>query len=140
MGLNSPTAQPPDKESIGSLLSGLIGDLQQLIRGEVSLAKTEIREEIGTAMGGMKMLGAAAIFGLVALILLMFGVAAYLEKWVEDWQAMGIVGLVLLVLAGMAALVGKRRLQASTLAPDQTIASLKEDKEWASQQVKSVRS
>jgi uncharacterized membrane protein YqjE len=139
MDFGSPTSQTSENESIGSLLAGLIGDLQQLIRGEVALAKTEVREELGGAMRGVGMLGAAAIVGLVGLILLMFGVAAYLENWLEDWQAMGLVGLVLIVLAAIAAMLGKRRLQASAIAPDRTIASLKEDKEWASQQVKSVR-
>jgi uncharacterized membrane protein YqjE len=139
MDFGSPTSQTSENESIGSLLAGLIGDLQQLIRGEVALAKTEVREELGGAMRGVGMLGAAAIVGLVGLILLMFGVAAYLENWLEDWQAMGLVGLVLIILAAIAAMLGKRRLQASAIAPDRTIASLKEDKEWASQQVKSVR-
>lgn len=140
MQRNSPIVEPAEQESIGSLLSGLIGDLQQLIRGEVTLAKTEIREELASAARGVGMLGAAAVVSLVGLIVLMFGVAAYLEKWLEDWQAMGIVGLVLIALAVVIGLLGKRRLQASAITPDRTIASLKEDKEWASQQVKSVRS
>jgi uncharacterized membrane protein YqjE len=133
---------PPEmsnQESIGSLLSGLIGDLQQLIRGEVALAKTEVRDELKGVARGAGMLGAAAIVGLVGLTVLMLGVATYLERWLDQWQAQGLVGAVLLVLAILAALAGRSRLRASAITPDRTVASLKEDKQWASQQVKSIR-
>jgi uncharacterized membrane protein YqjE len=140
MDLHTSPSRTPQDESIGSLLSGLIGDLQNLIRGEVDLAKTEIREEVGVAMRGAVMLAVAAMLGLTALIVLMFGLATYIEKWVNEWQALGIVGLGLVIVAALAGILGKRRLSASSMTPDRTIESLKEDKEWASQQVKSVRS
>ena len=44
MNTDAPPPGATQQESIGELLSGLVGDLQQLIRGEVALAKTEIRE------------------------------------------------------------------------------------------------
>jgi hypothetical protein len=34
---------------------------------------------------------------------------------------------------------GKRRLDASNLKPEQTIETLKEDREWAKQQINSVK-
>ncbi len=139
MDLHTSPPRAHEDESIGSLLSGLIGDLQNLIRGEVDLAKTEVREELGAAMRGAVMLVIAAMLGLTALIVLMFGLATYLEKWVNEWQARGIVGLGLALVAALAAMLGKRRLSASSISPDRTIASLKEDKQWASQQVKSVK-
>jgi hypothetical protein len=85
----------------------LIGELQQLIRGEVVLAKTEIREEGGQAGRGVGILGAAAMVGLVGLTVLMLGVATYLKRWLDDWQAQALVGVVLLVLAVLAALAGR---------------------------------
>lgn len=139
MDLQTSPSGTPENESIGSLLSGLIGDLQNLIRGEVDLARTEVREEVGAAMRGAMMLAVAAMVALTALIVLMFGLATYIEKWVNEWQALGIVGLGLVIIAALAGMLGKRRLSSSAIKPDRTIASLKEDKQWASQQVKSVR-
>jgi hypothetical protein len=90
-------------------------------------------------MRGAMMLAVAAMVALTALIVLMFGLATYIEKWVNEWQALGIVGLGLVIIAALAGMLGKRRLSSSAIKPDRTIASLKEDKQWASQQVKSVR-
>lgn len=127
-----------ESQGVGTLVSGVIEDLQSLVRSEVQLAKTEITEdakEIGTGAG---MIAAGALVGLVGFIFLMLGVTYLLNKTVEMWLAAGIVGLVLLVVAGIVALSGKSRLSAANLKPDQTIDSIKETKEWASRQTKSV--
>ena len=140
MDIDAQPTSSADSQSIGTLLSGLIGDLQQLIRGEINLAKTEVREELGVMAKAAQLLGAALVFALVGLTIFMLGVAVYLEKWLDRWQALGLDGLILLVIAAIAGMAGKSRLQASNIAPERTIESLKEDKAWASQQVKSVKS
>lgn len=139
MERNASPLNPPGQESVGSLLSGLLGDLQNLIRGEVDLAKTEVREEAEAAKGGLVMFGAAAALGLTGLIVFMLGVAVYLERWLDTWQALGLVGVVLIVVAALAGMAGKRRMPEHPI-PDRTLESLKEDKQWASRQVKSVKS
>jgi len=75
----------------------------------------------------------------VGLIVLMLGVAVYLERWLDEWQALALVGVILLVIAAAAGITGKNRLSGSAITPERTVASLKEDKQWASQQVKSVK-
>ena len=132
-------SDPEGQQSYGALLSGLLKDVQDLLRGEVRLAKAEIRDDVKTLAGGLGMLAAAAIISLVGLTVLMIGVAVLVTEWLEDWQAFGLVGLAVLVLAAIHGLIGKNRVSAANLAPDQTIESLKEDKQWVSQQVKSLR-
>jgi hypothetical protein len=56
MDRNAPVSGSNEQESIGSLLSGLIGELQQLIRGEVALAKAVL-----AALAGRSHLRASAI-------------------------------------------------------------------------------
>jgi uncharacterized membrane protein YqjE len=129
-----------DQQSYGALLSGLLSDVQDLVRGEVRLAKAEMRDDVKSVASAAGMLGAAAVFSLVGLTVLMIGVAVLITEWVdEDWQAFGLVGLALLLLAAGLGLLGKNRLSATHLAPEQSIESLKEDKEWVSQQVRSLR-
>ena len=132
-------SDPQDQQSYGALLAGLLKDVQDLLRGEVRLAKAEIRDDVKTLAGGLGMLAAAAIISLVGLTVLMIGVAVLVTEWLEDWQAFALVGLAVLVLAAILGLIGKNRVSAANLAPDQTIESLKEDKQWVSQQVKSLR-
>jgi len=130
-----PTGQP---ESMATLLSGLLGDLQDLVRGEMTLARAEIREDAMAAGRGLAMIAGGALVGAVGFIFLMLGVTYLLNKWMQMWIAALIVGAVLAIIAAIVAMNGRGKLSASNLAPDQTIASLKEDQEWARQQVSSV--
>ncbi|MDP9472560.1 MAG: phage holin family protein [Chloroflexota bacterium] len=117
----------------------MIKDLQDVLRGEVQLAKTELKEDASTLGKGAGMLAVAAIFGLLGLIFTLLAVVYLLDKVVQLWIAAGIVGLSVLAIAAILGLVGKNRLSASNLKPEQTIETLKEDKEWASQQINSVK-
>ena len=127
------------QEGIGSLISGTLKDLQELVRAEVQLAKTELTEDAKTIGSAAGMVVAAAALGLVGLIILMIGVAWLLAESMDRWLAFGIVGVVLLALAGILALVGKNRVSAASLKPEQTIDTLKEDRAWAKQQINSVK-
>jgi len=125
---------------IGTLISGLIGDMQDLVRAEVQLAKTELSEDakkMGVAAG---MLVAAAFVGLVGLIFLMLFAMYLLADWLgELWLGALIVAAALFLVAAILASVGRGRLSAASLKPEQTIDSLKEDQQWAKQQINSVK-
>src|SRR5438067_6042255 len=54
-----------EDESIAQLLGELIADAQELVRKEVLLAKTEIKEEIDKARQGAISLGIGAAFALL---------------------------------------------------------------------------
>jgi hypothetical protein len=54
------------------------------------------------------------------------------------WQSAAIVGAVLLVIALVMLMSGRKKVSAANLTPTKTIDSLKEDQAWASQQIKSV--
>jgi len=126
-------------ESLGETFTGIIQDVQNIIRGEVQLAKTEIKEDAGKLGGALGMIGAAVFLALVGFIFLMLGVTYLLNKSLEMWIAAGIVGLALLLIGVILALSGKKTLQEANMVPDKTIESLKEDKEWASRQINSVK-
>jgi uncharacterized membrane protein YqjE len=127
------------RESIGSLLSGLLQDLQELVRGEITLARAEVREDVASASKGAATLAGSALIGVTGFIFAMLAVTYLLNQEMRMWIAAGIVGLSLLAIAGILFLIGKRKLSATNLKPDQTIDSLKEDREWAKQQVSSVK-
>lgn len=126
-------------DNLGSMVGSIIEDLQGIVRGEVQLAKTEMKEE-ATQMGkGAGMAGAGVFFGLVGFIFLMLSLTYLLNKWVEMWIAAGIVGLVLAIIAAILVMTGKNQISEANLTPDKTIESVKEDKEWASRQMNSVK-
>lgn len=125
-------------DSLGNLVSGIVEDLQHIVRGEVQLAKTELKEEAGQMGKGAGMAVAGALVGLVGFIFLMLGVTYVLNMWMRMWIAAGVVGLALIVIAVILVMLGKSAIQDASLTPEKTIDSLKEDQEWASRQMKSV--
>lgn len=135
----SPPGGRSDAQGLGTLVSGIVNDLQDIVRGEVRLAKAEVREDIASAGKGAASLAAGALIALTGFIFLMLGVTYLLNKSLEMWLAAGIVGVALLLVGGTLAMAGKNRLSGTSLAPTETIDSLKEDQQWANQQIKSVR-
>lgn len=135
----SARAAPGDRESIGELISGLLQDLQELVRGEVRLARTELRDDAMRAGRGAATIAAGALVGVTGFIFLMLGVTYLLNKTMQMWIAAAIVGAVLAVIAAVLVQVGRGRLQAGNFTPEQTIETLKEDQEWAKRQMNSVR-
>lgn len=125
--------------TLGDTVTGVIEDVQNIVRGEVQLAKTEIKEDVGKLGKAIGMIGAAAFLALVGFIFLMLGVTYLLNKSLEMWISAGIVGLALLIIGAIIGVVGKNQLQEANMVPDKTIESLKEDKEWASHQINSVK-
>jgi uncharacterized membrane protein YqjE len=121
------------------MLGGLLKDLQDLVRGEVALAKAEIKEDVSTAGKGVAALATAAFVGLTGFIFLMLGATYLLNIWMRMWIAAAIVGLVLVAIAAVLGLSGKSKLSSASLKPDQTIDSLKEDQQWAKEQISSVK-
>jgi uncharacterized membrane protein YqjE len=126
-------------QSLGTIVSGIVEDLQNIVRGEVQLAKTELKEDAGKLGKGAGMLAAGALVGLVGFIFLMLALTYLLNKSMQMWLAAGIVGLALVIIAAVVAMTGKNQMSAANLKPQQTIDSVKEDQEWASHQIKSVK-
>ena len=126
-------------EGIGELVGGVVKDLQDMVRGEVQLAKTELKESAVGAGKGIGFLIGSALLGTIGFTFLMLALTALLDDLMPRWAAAGVVALGLLALAGILALLGKRALSSGALKPNQTIDTLKEDKEWAQQQINSVK-
>src|ERR687895_804555 len=106
-----------DDRSVGELVNQLSQQTSTLIRQELRLAQTELQEK-GKRMGiGAGLFGGAGPVGL-------FGIGTLLEPWI----AAVIVGVVLLAVAGILALTGRRQVERGTPPlPEQAIESAKRD-------------
>ena len=129
-------ANSSDDRSLGELFAELSRDTSTLLRQEVELAKTEMSEKmtkVGINVGFLAVGGAVAYAG---LLFILAAVAIGLAQVVASWLAALIVGLVVAGIGYFLVQKGLSALKQTNLAPKQTIESLKEDKEWAQQQVK----
>jgi len=129
----------PSPEGLGSIVSGIVKDLQEIVRGEVKLAKTEIKEDVSAMGKGAASIAAGGIVAFVGFVFLMLSATFVLSKWIEMWIAALIVAVALLLIGAILAMSGKKKLSASSLKPTESMESLKEDQAWASQQIKSVK-
>jgi hypothetical protein len=128
--MTHPTGRPetgtkPD-ETLGALFATASRDLSALVRGEIELAKTEIRQEVGNGVKGGAMFGAAAFLSLLAVILLSIAIAeGLIELGVVPWLAFLIVTVFYLLVAGVLVLVGKKAVS-KVGPPERTIRTSKE--------------
>lgn len=127
-------ADPRDERSIGSIVGDAISNLQEIVRTEIELVKTETREEAMTAARASGLLVGGVIAALYALGLFLLAVAWGLSEFMDLWLALGIVFLVMAVIAAVLIAVGKSRLSEINPKPEQTIETLKEDVAWAKRQ------
>lgn len=134
-----PDSARDESEGIGSLIAGLLKDLQDLVRAEVQLAKTELKEDATAAGRGIGFIAGGGLIGLVGFIFLMLALTYFLNRWLAEWLSALLVGAVLVGIAAILFFNGRDKLSAASLTPDQTIATLKEDQEWAKQQINSVK-
>ncbi|MFF6783852.1 phage holin family protein [Streptomyces sp. NPDC012510] len=109
----------------------MTSDLQTLLRQEVELAKTEIREEGAKAGKAAGMYGGAGFGGyMVALFLSLAAVFGLANVMDAGWAAL-IVAAVWAVIAAVLYVMGRSRMREVSPKPEQTMDTLKEDAQWA---------
>ena len=123
---------PGSERTIGQLVADATHDLQGLVRGEIALAKAEVTSGAKVVGKGAGLLAGAAFFALMGLVFLLHSAAWGIAEALPVWAGYLIVGAVVLVLAAILGLLGKKSLETAKPAPDraidqaqQTIAVLK---------------
>lgn len=134
MSHNSNVAADTDRErrgedsSTGDLVSRLSHDVSRLVRDELRLAQVEVSGKAKKAGIGAGMLGAAGIIALYGLGVLITAAILGLALAVDAWLAALIVGVILLAVAGIAALIGKKRVtEAAPPVPERAVENVKRD-------------
>jgi len=120
------------EQKLSALVSSAAQDASALVRGEIALAKAEVKQDVKEAATGGGLFGAAALLGVFALIMLCFAAAYGLHATNLGlaWCWLIVAGA-FLVLAGGCALVGRARFkkirgaEATKRSTTQTLAVLK---------------
>lgn len=128
---------PTDDASIGELVSRMSEQVSRLVHDEMALAQAEAKQKaknLGLGIGLFGTSGVLAWFGLMSgVAAAIFGLATAMSAWLAALT----VALVLFVLAGAAALIGKRDVQkGSPPVPTEAVQSTKQDVAAVRQAVK----
>lgn len=133
--------QHDGERSIAELVTDLSRQSSELAHKEVELAKAEMAIKAKRLGIGAGAFGAAGLIGLLAAGALTATFILALDTAMDSWLAALIVTVVYGAIAGVMALVGKKRVEAGTPpVPERAIESTKQDVEEAKRSAKEARS
>ena len=120
----APVTPQPGEPSVGSLVQSAMADFSTLVRGEIELAKSEIGKSAKKAGIGAGAFGAAGVVLAFSAFFFFIALAEFLT-WLglQRWISYLIVWFLLVLLAGLAALVGRRFIK-KIEKPERTIETL----------------
>jgi len=125
-----------DDRSLGELFGDLARDMGVLVRQEVGLATTEMTHKatrVGQELSILAIGGLVAYAGLLALLAaVIIALAAAGLPW---WLAAFVVGVVVTLVGLVLVRRGLSSLKRTDLAPRETMQTLKEDTQWAKEQL-----
>lgn len=117
------------ERTLGQLVADASSDLSSIVKGEIALAKMEIKADVAKGGKGAGMLAGAGVVALFAVgFLLTAGAWGLVAAGLPEWAGFLIVAVVLLVVAGVLALVGKKALGGIQGKPQKTIANAQKTK------------
>lgn len=125
----------PSDRSIKEIVDVLRPQVQELVAKQVELAKTElapVAKRAGLAAG---LLGAAAVFMLVFLIIFSLTGVYTLALFLPLWVSALIVSAILLLVGGILAGVGASILRSLDPKPHKTIATFQQNVNWLKGQI-----
>jgi uncharacterized membrane protein YqjE len=128
------------RRGFGDLLKDAAQASTQLVRQEARLTMLESKQLASHVARGTGMIALGGVLLLLGVIVLLTGVILLLgSEWLRGdyWLAALIVTVVLGIIAAALAIWGKSFISPKRLEPDETLATLKEDKEWLKRQLTS---
>jgi len=133
------TTDPKSTPSVAPLVAGIIDDVQQLIKENLSLFKVEVTQDLKKTRDSVVALGVGVgllTVGALHLTLML----VFLLWWVTDtttraaglplWACFGIVGGLFAGIGLALFLRGKKKLESFNPLPDESAEALKENVQW----------
>lgn len=122
--------------SMAEVLQDIVANIQEIFRCEFRLAKVEIQQQAAVASRSAVPLMIGLLLGLYALGFLLLAAVHALSIAVDPWLASLIVGVAVLAISLALISVGKNRLKQLKVVPEKTVETVKENVQWAKQQIR----
>lgn len=113
--------------STSELVTQLSEQTSRLVRDEMRLAQAELKTKGKHAGVGAGLFGGAGLVAFFGAATLITTIIAALALLVPLWLSALIVTVVLFIIAGIAALVGKKQVKKATPPPSTTMDNVKAD-------------
>jgi len=124
------------ERSISDVLTDIVSNIQDIVRSEIRLAKTEVAEDWRKVRAAGILLGVGALLAAYGGFFILLCIANALSQVMPSWAAALVIGIVLGIVAlVLVSSAGARLRRARNPAP-RTVATLKENVQWAKHQIK----
>ena len=129
------------RRSIGTLLRDLAEGSAALVRGEIRLARMETAAALAAIRDGTVMTAMGSVLALLGGLSVVAGVVLLIgDQWLPRdlyWVAAFVVTVIAGAIAFWFAKRGMALLSPRRIGPNETVTTLKEDKEWLKQRLTS---
>ena len=129
--VTSPTRRP-----VPEVLRDIVGNLQDLVRSELLLAKTELKERAADAVKVAVTYGMGLTSGFYGVGLLLLAAVYGLTMIMAAWLAALLLGAVLTVIAIALMSAGKKQWKRLNPGRSNTIQRLEENLQWSKHHIK----
>jgi hypothetical protein len=119
----------------GEVLRAIGADAATLVRKEAELARQEIVEGVLAKLKGAAALIGALAIASVAMVFVGVAFGITLATALDDRLAWLVVAGVFGLLAGAALILGRALMGRTSMRPEKTLRTVKEDVEWARTQL-----
>ena len=127
--------------SLGTIIKELMENISTLFRSEIALLKWEFKDTVAKLGGGIGLFAGALFLALVGVAFLFVTIVLGLVALgVPAWLSALIVTVVLFVVAGALAMMGKKKFAATQFLPTQSVEQIKSDIETIKSDIARVRS
>jgi len=127
---------PASERPISVVLRELILNVQDIVRSEVRLAKTEVRAELTKTVSASLVMAVGAVSVFFSVLFVLLTVLYALNLVMPAWSAALSVAVGVGIVAGVTIRTGLARFKSIHAAVPKTVTSVKENVEWVKQQMK----
>jgi uncharacterized membrane protein YqjE len=124
------------ERSISDVLTDIVGNIQDIVRSEIRLAKTEVAEDWRKVRAAGIRLGVGALLAAYGGFFILLCIVNALSQVMPSWAAALAIGVVLSVIALVLVSSASTRLRRARNPAPRTVATLKENVQWAKHQIK----
>jgi uncharacterized membrane protein YqjE len=123
------------RRPLGVVLASALDGVRALVGKHLELARAEASEAASVRATGAGMMAAAAVLCVFAVVFIAAAASAALDLVLPRWAANLIVAVVLLVVASLLVLIGRRMIRNAPAPVTRTQEMLKEDAQWVRRQI-----
>jgi hypothetical protein len=126
------TATPAANGNVTGLVSGILDDAQKLVRQQIDMLKSEVREDFKRSKRAAEFGGLGIVLLTVGCLGLVMALAYFLHEYYQFslWASWSITGGLFLLVGGALAATSYILLERFNPLPDKTFNALQENLSW----------